>query len=136
VCNCRFGARYPGAACFFEVDLPHASAKKQQLVQQLLQPEASHPRPVFIAADLSRVSLDQALLEPSYAASSKPGASSIYTMCSVQQLLHQFDLGICPSHRLQLFLTPDAHSCGLLMPCSMQSQHKSRITKLTKVTVM
>jgi ABC-type uncharacterized transport system involved in gliding motility auxiliary subunit len=33
----RFGARYPGAARFFEVDLPHASAKKQELVQQLLQ---------------------------------------------------------------------------------------------------
>lgn len=71
----RFGARYPGAARFFEVDLPHASAKKQQLVQQLLQPEASHPRPVFIGADLSKVSLDQALLEPSYAAASTAGAA-------------------------------------------------------------
>jgi hypothetical protein len=31
----RFGARYPGAARFFEVDLPHANAKKRELVQQL-----------------------------------------------------------------------------------------------------
>jgi hypothetical protein len=60
------------------VDLPHASAKKQELVQQLLQPEASHPRPVFIGADLSRVSLDQALLEPAYASSNAAGAPLLY----------------------------------------------------------
>lgn len=38
--------------------------KKQQLVADLLQPEASFPRPTFLAADLASTSLDTVLLAP------------------------------------------------------------------------
>lgn len=36
--------------------------KKQQLVNELLQPEATFPRPIFLSADLATKSLDAVLL--------------------------------------------------------------------------
>jgi methyltransferase (TIGR00027 family) len=45
---------------FFEVDLPHASEKKRELVEKLL-PRDQYEWPVFIGADLSRVTLGDAL---------------------------------------------------------------------------
>ncbi|PRW33609.1 S-adenosyl-L-methionine-dependent methyltransferase [Chlorella sorokiniana] len=44
---------------FFEVDLPTASKRKQALVKACLSKDI--PRPTFIAADLSKVTLSQAL---------------------------------------------------------------------------
>ena len=40
---------------FFEIDLPHTSAQKRALVDRALPDAARHPRPEFVAADLSRV---------------------------------------------------------------------------------
>lgn len=57
----RFGASHPGVR-FVEVDMPHMSSKKQALVAELLQPVAQYPRPSYVPADLSAVSLDAALL--------------------------------------------------------------------------
>jgi hypothetical protein len=47
---------------------PHR--KKQGLVQELLQPEASFPRPTFLAADLSTTPLDTVLLNSASSVSS------------------------------------------------------------------
>ncbi|KXZ56810.1 hypothetical protein GPECTOR_1g73 [Gonium pectorale] len=52
--------RAPGVS-FFEVDLPEASERKRKLVDRTL-PAEQYPRPTYIAADLSRVSLADALL--------------------------------------------------------------------------
>jgi len=46
---------------FFEIDLPGPSAAKQQLVDATLPDASAHPRPAYIAADLSRVSVERAL---------------------------------------------------------------------------
>lgn len=46
---------------FFEIDLPEASAKKQDLVDAVLPDVARYPRPAFIAADLATTSLADAL---------------------------------------------------------------------------
>ncbi|GBF98456.1 S-adenosyl-L-methionine-dependent methyltransferase [Raphidocelis subcapitata] len=45
---------------FYEVDLPHASEKKRELVEKLF-PADKYPRPQFIGADLSQVGLADAL---------------------------------------------------------------------------
>ncbi|PNW76679.1 hypothetical protein CHLRE_11g467450v5 [Chlamydomonas reinhardtii] len=50
-----------GAVRWFEVDLPSASASKRALVERTL-PADLYPRPTYIAADLSQVSLAEALL--------------------------------------------------------------------------
>ncbi|GBF98146.1 K(+) efflux antiporter chloroplastic-like [Raphidocelis subcapitata] len=52
---------------FYEVDLPHASQKKRELVEKLL-PADKYPRPEFIGADLSRVGLADALATSSFRA--------------------------------------------------------------------
>ncbi|KAI8474183.1 MAG: S-adenosyl-L-methionine-dependent methyltransferase [Monoraphidium minutum] len=59
----RFGAEAAAkgqAVSFFEVDLPAASKRKQELVSELF-PAAAHPRPAYIAADLAAVPLMDAL---------------------------------------------------------------------------
>eukprot|EP00775_Hariotina_reticulata_P003817 gene3817-4075_t len=50
---------------FYEIDLPHASRKKQELVADLL-PSSQYPRPEYVAADLSKVKLADALARTSY----------------------------------------------------------------------
>ncbi|GLC35241.1 hypothetical protein PLESTM_000298500 [Pleodorina starrii] len=50
----------PGVT-FFEIDLPEASESKRKLVEKTL-PADQFPRPTYISADLSRVSLSDALL--------------------------------------------------------------------------
>ncbi|GBF97237.1 hypothetical protein Rsub_09928 [Raphidocelis subcapitata] len=50
----------PGV-CFFEIDLPGPSAEKRALVDAALPDAGAHPRPTYIAADLSKVSLSAAL---------------------------------------------------------------------------
>ncbi|KAL4419924.1 hypothetical protein ABPG75_007022 [Micractinium tetrahymenae] len=50
----------PGAQ-FFEVDLPSASKRKQQLVKAVLPGPEELPRPVYVAADLAHVTLSAAL---------------------------------------------------------------------------
>ncbi|KAI8471935.1 MAG: S-adenosyl-L-methionine-dependent methyltransferase [Monoraphidium minutum] len=46
---------------FFEIDLPHSSKSKQELIAACLPDASRHPRPAYIAADLSQVSLADAL---------------------------------------------------------------------------
>ncbi|DBB00977.1 TPA: hypothetical protein ACH3X1_000884 [Trebouxia sp. C0004] len=46
---------------FYEIDLPHASTIKQKLVQKVLPDTKKYPRPVFVGADLSRCTLQDAL---------------------------------------------------------------------------
>lgn len=53
----RFGRQ---GVTFFEIDLPDASRKKQELVQKLI-PETEYRWPEFVAADLSSVRLEDAL---------------------------------------------------------------------------
>ncbi|GIL48590.1 hypothetical protein Vafri_4651 [Volvox africanus] len=50
----------PGVS-FFEIDLPEASQRKRELVERTL-PVDQFPRPTFIAADLSKVSVADVLL--------------------------------------------------------------------------
>ncbi|KIZ07560.1 Putative S-adenosyl-L-methionine-dependent methyltransferase [Monoraphidium neglectum] len=50
---------------FFELDLPHASDKKKELVEKLL-PQDKYSWPEFIGADLSKVSLSDALATSSF----------------------------------------------------------------------
>eukprot|EP01023_Acetabularia_acetabulum_P037892 TRINITY_DN3618_c0_g1_i1.p1 TRINITY_DN3618_c0_g1~~TRINITY_DN3618_c0_g1_i1.p1 ORF type:complete len:393 (+),score=88.68 TRINITY_DN3618_c0_g1_i1:234-1412(+) len=52
--------RFGGNMTFYEIDLPHASEKKQEMVNKLL-PEERFPRPEYVAADLGKVSLQDAL---------------------------------------------------------------------------
>ncbi|KAI3425331.1 hypothetical protein D9Q98_009095 [Chlorella vulgaris] len=52
---CRQGVK------FYEIDLPSASSKKQALVKSVLPGPEVLPRPVYVAADLGRVTLGQAL---------------------------------------------------------------------------
>ncbi|KAF8059655.1 S-adenosyl-L-methionine-dependent methyltransferase [Scenedesmus sp. PABB004] len=59
----RLGA--PGVK-FYEIDLPHASAKKQELVRDLLPASKGYSRPEFVAADLSKVKLADALAGTSF----------------------------------------------------------------------
>jgi len=54
----RFGANKN--VTFYEIDLPHASQKKQEMVDKLLSPDR-FPRPEYVGADLSVVSLEDAL---------------------------------------------------------------------------
>lgn len=56
---------------FFEVDLPHASELKEKLVADLLPDQEKHPRPTFVAADLSKVRLADALAKTSFDPSQK-----------------------------------------------------------------
>ncbi|KAI8477376.1 MAG: S-adenosyl-L-methionine-dependent methyltransferase [Monoraphidium minutum] len=54
--------RFPRAGVkFFELDLPHASARKRELIDTALPDAAAHPRPAYIAADLAAVPLADAL---------------------------------------------------------------------------
>ncbi|KAL0046877.1 hypothetical protein WJX82_000624 [Trebouxia sp. C0006] len=46
---------------FYEIDLPHASIIKQKLVQKVLPDTDKYPRPVFVGADLSKCTLQDAL---------------------------------------------------------------------------
>jgi O-methyltransferase involved in polyketide biosynthesis len=46
---------------FFELDLPHASQRKRELVDACLPDRGAHPRPAYIAADLAAVPLGEAL---------------------------------------------------------------------------
>ncbi len=55
----------PGVT-FFEIDLPAASQRKQALVQKLKLATPGGHSPVFIAADLSAVTLSAALGETSF----------------------------------------------------------------------
>eukprot|EP00878_Enallax_costatus_P004256 GHUV01004486.1.p1 GENE.GHUV01004486.1~~GHUV01004486.1.p1 ORF type:complete len:442 (+),score=110.56 GHUV01004486.1:1220-2545(+) len=50
---------------FYEIDLPHASKRKQDLVRGLL-PASKFPRPEFVAADLSKVKLADALANTTF----------------------------------------------------------------------
>eukprot|EP00882_Tetradesmus_deserticola_P017849 GHRQ01019146.1.p2 GENE.GHRQ01019146.1~~GHRQ01019146.1.p2 ORF type:complete len:130 (+),score=60.43 GHRQ01019146.1:1617-2006(+) len=50
---------------FYEIDLPHASRHKQELVRSLL-PADKYPRPEFVAADLAKVKLADALAATSF----------------------------------------------------------------------
>lgn len=50
---------------FYEVDLPHASEKKQELVREHM-PADKYTWPEFVGADLSKVSLMQALAKTSW----------------------------------------------------------------------
>ena len=54
---------------FFEVDLPKASKKKQQLVKSCLP--ASVPRPTYVGANLAAVPLDEALRDTAFDPSRK-----------------------------------------------------------------
>ncbi|DBA77721.1 TPA: hypothetical protein ACH3X2_008414 [Trebouxia sp. C0005] len=51
---------------FYEVDLPHASNIKQKLVQKVLPDTDKYPRPVFVGADLSKCTLQDALQGTSF----------------------------------------------------------------------
>ncbi|KAI8462802.1 MAG: S-adenosyl-L-methionine-dependent methyltransferase [Monoraphidium minutum] len=55
---------------FYEVDLPHASQKKRELVEKLL-PRDKYSWPELIGADLSKVSLMDALADSSFDKSKK-----------------------------------------------------------------
>ena len=46
---------------FYEVDLPEASKKKQQMVKAVLPPPEQLPRPTYVGANLAEVALAQAL---------------------------------------------------------------------------
>uniref|UniRef100_A0A383WF02 S-adenosyl-L-methionine-dependent methyltransferase n=1 Tax=Tetradesmus obliquus TaxID=3088 RepID=A0A383WF02_TETOB len=76
---------------FYEIDLPHASKNKQELVRSLL-PADKYPRPEFVAADLSKVKLADALAATSF----DPTKTTLFTAegllyylppAAVQQLL-------------------------------------------------
>eukprot|EP01026_Neomeris_dumetosa_P005107 TRINITY_DN113_c1_g1_i5.p2 TRINITY_DN113_c1_g1~~TRINITY_DN113_c1_g1_i5.p2 ORF type:complete len:283 (+),score=39.31 TRINITY_DN113_c1_g1_i5:430-1278(+) len=54
----RFGG--DGSMTFYEIDLPHASLKKQEMVDKLLAKERFY-RPEYIGADLGKVCLEEAL---------------------------------------------------------------------------
>lgn len=54
----------PGVKCY-EIDLPHASDKKKELVEKLL-PRDKYSWPEFIGADLSKVTLSDALAGSSF----------------------------------------------------------------------
>ncbi|MEW5316213.1 MAG: hypothetical protein WDW38_007595 [Sanguina aurantia] len=56
------------AVTFFEVDLPHASSKKQQLVQKLKLLPAEARAPTYVGADLSEQDLSQALSGSAFSA--------------------------------------------------------------------
>ncbi|KAG2429495.1 hypothetical protein HXX76_010731 [Chlamydomonas incerta] len=70
------GGGVHGGVHWFEVDLPSASASKRALVDRTL-PADLYPRPTYIAADLSQVSLAEALLGSS---STGTGSSSTGTV--------------------------------------------------------
>eukprot|EP01025_Chloroclados_australasicus_P023684 TRINITY_DN2396_c0_g1_i4.p1 TRINITY_DN2396_c0_g1~~TRINITY_DN2396_c0_g1_i4.p1 ORF type:complete len:400 (-),score=58.39 TRINITY_DN2396_c0_g1_i4:3780-4979(-) len=59
----RFGNRK--GITFYEIDLPHASKKKQAMVNKLLSADR-FPRPEYVAADLSKASLEDALESTSF----------------------------------------------------------------------
>ncbi|KAL4430397.1 hypothetical protein ABPG77_002203 [Micractinium sp. CCAP 211/92] len=56
---------------FFEVDLPSASKRKQQLVRAVLPGPEELPRPVYVAADLAHVMLSAALAGTGFDASKR-----------------------------------------------------------------
>ncbi|KAK9828813.1 hypothetical protein WJX72_002206 [[Myrmecia] bisecta] len=76
---------------FFEIDLPHASAKKQSLIEKVLKDATKYPRPEYIAADLSCISLARALSTSSY----EPAQKTIFTC---EGLLYYLPQGA--AHRL------------------------------------
>ncbi|WIA41967.1 hypothetical protein OEZ86_009270 [Tetradesmus obliquus] len=89
---------------FYEIDLPHASKNKQELVRSLL-PADKYPRPEFVAADLSKVKLADALAATSF----DPTKTTLFTAeglvyylppAAVQQLLTCVSSSSAPGSRL------------------------------------
>lgn len=94
----------PGVT-FYEVDLPAASTRKQQLVQKLGFVKEGMPPPVYVAADLSRVDLATALAGCSF----DPSQPALFTVegliyylpqAAVEGLLASISRLSAPSSRL------------------------------------
>lgn len=62
--------------------------KKQQLVAQLLQPEASYPRPTYIAADLASTPLDTVLQSATAAGPQQAFDPCAPTLFTVEGLIY------------------------------------------------
>eukprot|EP00775_Hariotina_reticulata_P011525 gene11525-11668_t len=84
----RFGRRHTDVQ-FYEVDLPSASRKKQQMVQQLFVPQCNYPRPVYIAADLSKEDLARMLLGSNNSTTAGTGFDpSLPTLFTLEGLIY------------------------------------------------
>lgn len=92
---------------FYEVDMPHASEKKQELVRELLPAKEGFSRPEFVGADLSKVKLADALSTTSFDPTRRAlfiAEGLVYYLppAAVQQLFTCIAEGSVPGSRLMI----------------------------------